>query len=466
MGLFDFIAKRRGYDRHDAVQLLAHAVKNGVPVVKQGVNSRVFAEIADNRFGQFETQQEPANDRDFLLAYNRHPWLHAGVSAIARNAAKVPFKQFKLNSDGTKGDEITSGPSIDLMKRPNEFMTYHDMILGTSTYITLSGDSFLEKGSSTENFKQPEALFLIQPSNMTPIPSVESLFAGWNYTVNGRQIHFDNEQIIHFRTFNPLSQFYGTSKAAPLTNTLTIDFFSMDFEKAFFKNGGNVSLLVKIRRGLTDGEFETFKMRMREQYAGQGKAHKIMVVDSDAEVTKIGADPKEALLNDLREFGLREVLAVLGVPRLLVQDSKDVSLANAREQLRVFWMETMIPHLKLMQEKFNNQLLVGFDVVGEFDLSSVEALREDLMLKAQIGNSLIEKGLFDINEARELVFGKEKVSWGDGGRDVLARQLIGTEITNALKNGLTQDQIIATLRSAVSSNHAENNNGKVLHNRQ
>lgn len=465
MGIFDFIAKKAGYDRHDTVQLLAYAVKNGVPVVKQGVNSRVFAEIADHRFGQFETQQEPANDRNFLLAYNRHPWLHAGVNAIARNAAKVPFKQFRLDSGGNKGEEVTSGPSIDLMKRPNEFMTYHDMILGTSTYITLAGDSFLEKASSTQNFKQPEALFLIEPSNMVPIPSAESLFQGWNYTVNGKQVTFDNEEIIHFRTFNPLSQFYGTSKAAPLTNTLTIDFFSMDFEKAFFKNGGNVSLLAKIRRGLTTEEFETFKMRMREQYAGQGKSHKIMVVDNDTDVTKIGADPKEALLNDLREFGLREVLAVLGVPRLLVQDSKDVSLANAREQLRVFWMETMIPHLKLMEEKFNNQLLVGFGVIGEFDLSSVEALREDLMLKAQIGNSLIEKGLFDINEARELVFGKDKVSWGTGGRDVLARQLIGTEINQALKNGMKEEQIIAILRQSLNQTSAGNGNGKVLHNR-
>lgn len=466
MGFFDFIAKRAGYDRHDTVQLLAHAVKNGVSVSKQGPNSRVFAEIADHRFGQFETQQEPANDRDFLLAYNRHPWLHAGVSAIARNAAKVPFKQFRLNSDGSKGDEITSGPSIDLMRRPNEFMTYHDMILGTSTYITLAGDSFLEKGSSTQNFKQPEALFLIEPSNMTPIPSVESLFQGWRYTVNGRSVTFNNEEIIHFRTFNPLSQFYGTSKVSPLTNTLTIDFFSMDFEKAFFKNGGNVSLLAKIRRGLTDEEFETFKVRMREQYAGQGKSHKIMVVDNDTDVEKIGADPKEALLNELREFSLREVLAVLGVPRLLVQDSKDVSLANAREQLRVFWMETMIPHLKLMEEKFNNQLLVGFGVVGAFDLSSVEALREDLELKAKIANSLVEKGIFDINEAREMVFGAKEVSWGKGGRDVLSRQLIGTEITNALKNGIAQDQIIATLRQSLSQTNAGNGNGKVLHNRQ
>lgn len=462
MGLFNFIAKKRGYDRHDAIQLLAHAVKNGVPVSKQGPNSRVFAEIADHRFGQFETQQEPANDRDFLLAYNRHPWLHAGVNAIARNAAKVPFKQFKLNSDGTKGDEIISGPSVDLMNRPNEFMTYHDMILGTSTYITLAGDSFLEKGSSTENFKQPEALFLIEPSNMTPIPSVESLFAGWNYTVNGRTVKFEPEEIIHFRTFNPLSQFYGTSKASPLTNTLTIDFFSMDFEKAFFKNGGNVSLLAKIRRGLTNEEFETFKVRMREQYSGQGKSHKIMVADNDTDITKIGADPKEALLNDLREFGLREVLAVLGVPRLLVQDSKDVSFANAREQLKVFWMETMIPHLKLMEEKFNNQLLMGFDVKGEFDLSSVEALREDLELKATIANSLVEKGMFDINEAREMVFGAKEVSWGKGGRDVLARQLIGTEISQALKNGIKEDQILATLRQALSGN----GNGKVLHNRK
>lgn len=461
MGLFDFIAKRRGYDRHETIELLAHAVKNSSGIAKQSHNSRVFAEIADTRFGQFETAQEPANDRDFLLAYNRHPWLHAGVSAIARNAAKVPFKQFSIKSNGERGEEVVSGPSVDLMNHPNEFMTYHEMIEGTSTYITLAGDSFLEKVGN--NKAKPDALFLIEPSNMTPIPSTETLFAGWQYKVNGKTIPFATEDIIHFRTFNPLSQFYGTSKASPLVNTLTIDFFSMDFEKAFFKNGGNVSLLAKVRRGLVDSEFETFKQRMREQYSGQGKSHRIMVVDNDTDVTKLGADPKNASLNELREFGLREVLAVLGVPRLLVQDSKDVSFANAREQLKVFWMETMIPHLNLIKEKFNNQLLRGFGVIGEFDLSSVEALREDLKMKADIANSLVDKGIFDINEARKEVFGKDEVSWGKGGRDVLGRQLIGTAISEALKNGIKEDQIVTALRQALSGN---NGNGKVLHNRQ
>lgn len=407
MGIFNFFKSKK-------------ALTEPVSLLKQA-QSRAFAASADQRYGAFERREQPANDRDFLETYNRHPWLHAGVNAIARNAAKVPFKLFKLNDP--KMEEVTSGQAYDLLKMPNEHMGYYDMIFGTSAYMKLAGDSFLEKDQPL----LPTKLWLLEPSNMTPIPSAKTLFAGWQYTVNARTVMFMPEDIIHFRQFNPLSMFYGTSQASPLTNTLTIDFFAMSYEKDFFEKGGNVSLVIKVKKGLTNEEFETIKSRIREQYSGTGKHHKIMVVEDDTNIDKLGADPKSAQLNELREFNLREVLAVLGVPRLLVQDSKDVSFANAREQLKVFWSETMVPHLKLIQDKLNNNLLKPFGMEGEFDLSSVEALREDLEMKAKIGNALVERGVYTINEVRTEIFDKEEVDWGKTGRDILARQDIGAQ---------------------------------------
>jgi len=403
--------------------------KGPPPASKEEMGSRAIGMTIDRRFGQFESKEQPANDRDFLRAYNNHPWLHAGTKAIARNAAKVPFKLYPENGEK---EEITEGDAYDLMQRPNKHTTAYDWKFETSSFLTLAGDAFWELSDGTkDNTKilagsKPVRFFVLEPSNMSPVPSAHDLYAGWNYTINAKTIPFRASEIVHFRKFNPLSMHYGTSDVSPLNNTLIIDFYAQRYERDFFENGGNIGSVISTPLGLDPRTFERLKQQLREQYTGSGKHHKDLILEGGMEHEARGADPDDASLTELREFGLREILAVLGVPRMLVQDQKDTSLANALAQLKIFWQETMIPLLILMTNKINNNLLIPFfDVRGEFDLKVVEALREDLKLKAEIANALIQNGLWTINETRKDIFDRDEVDWGKVGRDVLTRVNIG-----------------------------------------
>jgi len=367
--------------------------------------------IAGERFGLYEDAEAAVNDRDFMLAYNAHEIVYAGVNAICRNAAKVPFKIYKADEEGGAPEEIKNGPNYNLLTRPNEFTTFYDFIFSIAAYLVLTGDVYLEIVRGQD--KKITALYVLDPSQMEIIKDPVIKIAGYRYTVNGKTIVMNPEDIIHIKAFNPLSEFYGTSKIRPMINTLLLDVYSGRFQKDFFKNGGHPSGIVQVEDSQSQDEFDRFKAQLNNQYTGPGKHHKWLILEKVKAVIKWAVNPNEANLDPTDERNLRKILAVLGVPRLLIQDSKDVSYANAKEQLKVFWNETIEPILTQIEIAFNAYILLDTGLIGSFDYSGVESLRDDQLNKANTTAALLTQKAYTINEVREDFYNKPPIAGGD-----------------------------------------------------
>ena len=79
-------------------------------------------------------------------------------------------------------------------------------------------------------------------------------------------------------------------------------------------------------------------------------------------------------------WSLEEVSRAYGVPKPLLSDLERATFANINAAERMFWRNTMLPEMRFLEEQLNLMLLprLGYpDPVVEFDLSAVEALRED-----------------------------------------------------------------------------------------
>lgn len=381
------------------------------PILNKAQRSSRAVGIAGERFGLYEDSEASTNDRDFMLAYNAHEIVYAGVNAICRNAAKVPFKIYKADVEGGAPEEIKNGPNYNLLTRPNAFTTFYDFIFAITAYLVLTGDNYLEVVRGTDG--KIAALYVLDPSQMEIIKDAVIKVAGYRYTVNGKTIVMAPKDIIHIRAFNPLSEYYGTSKIRPMINTLLIDVYSGKFQKDFFRNGGHPSGIVQVEETLSQEEFDRFKAQLNNQYTGSGKHHKWLILEKIKNVIKWAVNPNEANLDPTDERNLRKILAVLGVPRLLIQDSKDVSYANAKEQLKVFWNETIEPILTQIEIAFNAYILADTGLVGSFDYSGVESLRDDQLNKANTTNLLLSQKAYTINEVREDFYNKPPISGGD-----------------------------------------------------
>jgi hypothetical protein len=107
----------------------------------------------------------------------------------------------------------------------------------------------------------------------------------------------------------------------------------------------------------------------------------------------------------------------MGVPQPMVGLLEDATLANIETARRIFWIDTIIPLLRLIRGQLNRQLaeLFGDGWYIDYDISDVEALREDYSKKLEEASRLFAMGVpFNaINE--HLSLGLEPIQGGDIG---------------------------------------------------
>jgi hypothetical protein len=96
-----------------------------------------------------------------------------------------------------------------------------------------------------------------------------------------------------------------------------------------------------------------------------------------------------------------EVLAVLGVPRLLVGDTDSVNYANAKQQYQVFYTETIIPLTRLLEDEFNSKIFNKQNLKLRFRTDAVEVLQQDIKERVQAMMMLWQMG-YSIEELAEM----------------------------------------------------------------
>ena len=118
-----------------------------------------------------------------------------------------------------------------------------------------------------------------------------------------------------------------------------------------------------------------------------------------------------------REKVWAEICAAMGVPGPMINLMENATLANAETSRRIFWVDTIIPLLRMIKGQLQVQLARQFgpEWVIDYDVSDVEALREDYGKKLEEARALFAMGVpFNtINEKLQL--GIDPIPGGDVG---------------------------------------------------
>jgi hypothetical protein len=99
----------------------------------------------------------------------------------------------------------------------------------------------------------------------------------------------------------------------------------------------------------------------------------------------------------MRQLTKEEILAAFGVPESVIGNASGRTFSNANEEMRVFWMETMMPHLEPLARAFDE---LDPKLYVDFDTSDVPIL---IMAKQERERYLMDEfnnGLISANEYR------------------------------------------------------------------
>lgn len=368
---------------------------------------------------------------DISNAYEEHTWTYACINVIMRKIAGVPFIVTSRAKDNEGNQvELPNHPAAKLLANPNPLMTETELWQGTVLTLYLHGETlWLEEFLGEQT---PQEIFLhLDPKASQPIFRNSDLPVGWTVPIKrGQRTDFSNDELVRYRFADSDDPLRGFAPVEAAGLALNQDFKAGKHNEALLGNQAVPSGIIEIPENVDESELKRVKKQWDREHGGPSRSGRTGWFAGGMKYQSLGLAMKDLDFIEGRRFNREEILAVFGVPPAEVGVHEFSNYANAREQGRKFWNNTLIPLMVLIEEALEMQFFqVHFpDVVGFFDLTNVEDLEENLETKAVVAQQLFAMGVpfTDINDRLQMGFNTEGRPWLDQGVRGLAQVSVGT----------------------------------------
>jgi HK97 family phage portal protein len=331
-----------------------------------------------------------------LGGYGKNEVVYAGIQEITSSLAEAPLQA--LDSDNVPVD---SDPTIELLKRPNPFMSGYEFWELTVNHLYLSGNAYWFKMRTGRN--KIKEIWPLRPDRLRVVPDAENFIKGYIYNLDGQNHFIKKEDILHFKLCNPTNEFVGMSPLRPAVRQIATDNDATDFSKVMLQNGGVPSGILRIPEPLSREARDRIKSQWKQAYGGSGRGE-IAVLEGDTSFEQISLDMQSLAFADLRNISESRILMCLGVPPILIGAKVGLdraTYANYKEARASFWEET----ISALQRRLTAKLETDKDLNPRgrrfhFDISKVPAMSEQRQQKFTNAITGLQNGLLTQDEAR------------------------------------------------------------------
>jgi HK97 family phage portal protein len=352
--------------------LIANTLKAAIPSARSFAASVPVwqngqAQLPNNRYETYAREGYSANE----LVY-------ACIEERATSAAE-PRMHVRIGDNWT-----LDHPILTLLNRPNPYLDAFEMWATIIMHLDLAGNAYALMVRSRSG--RVVELWLMRPDRVRVVPSAETYISHYEYLVgDGRTIPLPAADVIHFKTRNPLNDWYGMPPMMAISGRIDIDNYMKDFVKGTFEHGGMPSAVLSIKQKVSPDAKTKIRDRIHNTFDGPGGWHEWLILDNaESTFTPItqSLGTRGLVLPELDEIMEARIPMVYGVPQSLIgtrTSYQNGGYANKRAEATDFWTGTLAPLYKMLAGRLNLRLIPNFRDVSEvaFDMSDVLALRED-----------------------------------------------------------------------------------------
>jgi len=334
-------------------------------------------------------------------------WVYRAIDAIASNQARLPIMFLQDNSpfgERVEREEENTSVTKILNQQSNDGENSFAFRYRLSAQLLMSTrGAFIEivRGRGGD----PVALHLLPPQNTAPIPHEKKFVSAFEVELpNGKKQNLNPKNVIWIRRPHPLDPYLSMTPMESSGIAIETETLAKLYNRNFLLNDGRPGGLLVLRGQIDDDDKQELQARFRGSLSRAGGIG-VIASDDGADFVDTGASPRDAAYESLRQITKEEILASFGVPESIIGNASGRTFANASEEGRVFWSETMDPHLELLSR--------GLDILDEnfyvtFDTSSVPVLTIGKQERDRFYLTEHQQGLITANEYRDKT-GKEKV---------------------------------------------------------
>ena len=336
-------------------------------------------------------------ERAYREGVQKVTWVNRCIDAISGNQARLPVILRKENSpDGEilgRKHEILDLMNTKANEGENSFIFRYRL---SSQLLMSSRGVFIEKirGRSGKLI----ALNLLPPQYTSPIPHPRNFVSGYEVLMpTGEKVIVPKEDVVWIRRPHPIDPYLSLTPMESAGIAIEIENLSKLYNRNFLLNDGRPGGLLVLRSEIDDDDKDELRSRFRGNINRTGS---ISVISSDdgADYIDTSSSPRDASYVEMRQLTKEEILAAFGVPESVIGNAAGRTFNNAAEELRVFWVETMMPHLEQIAralDELDDRYYIDFDT-GQIPILIIAKQERERYSMEEF-----QQGLISINEYRK-----------------------------------------------------------------
>lgn len=383
---------------------------------KNNINSR--SKMFDGIQSQMMLLPPDLNSQAYLNLYGEVGYIFACINTRANAIADTEW-----HAEDSKGNIKEKSLALELLKRPNPFMSQYELFNITSKYLDTVGQAFWYIARDSK-YGIPREIWCINPSYIYIIPDKNQYIKGYVYKCGADNIPLDVDDILMFNNSNPANSYSGVSPLKALASIVETEKYANEYNRNFFYNNASPSGVVSYERTMTDAQFERIKEQWNSNYGGISNAHKIAVLEGGAKFQTTGITQKDMDFAVMKGLNKKEILSVFSVPEILIT-GEAINRATAEVQENIFYKNAVRPVLRLIQDKLNNEFIPLFKIESDVVIKYKEVLSEDKDFIKSILDTQVNKTI-SVNEARKVLSRliNETLPDVEGGNEIMTSPVV------------------------------------------
>lgn len=308
--------------------------------------------------------------------YKSQLWVATLVNKLAFGVARLPLKCYTRTGSGDRVDARDT-PFARLLRNPNSRHDPFFFWLWTASTFEIYGEALWVKDRPGPG-RPPVGLYPLHPSNVftrrtdrpetlksgVQVDAGELIYGFYAGSATAALMEWRQDDIVHFKTYNPENQVRGLSRLEPLRQTILNEDAARRASEAFWLNGGRPSMTVTLERSLSEPALERMSAQLNQLHAGVDNWGRIALLEEGAKPTLLPLNAEEMQYIESRKINREEACGIYDVPPPVVHILDRATFSNITEQMRSMYRDTMAPRLGLFESVLDTQLRPDFDPRG------------------------------------------------------------------------------------------------------
>ena len=324
--------------------------------------------------------------------------VYNAVLLISDTVASLPLGLKRKENRNTL--TVDSNPLHNVLHdQANPYMTAMTMREVSMGHVLLWGNSYAEivrnrRGEVIE-------LWPITPNRV----QVKLLGGEMVYIIKmttGEDVVLTRDQVLHVPGMG-FDGYMGYSLVSLASNAIGLGMAMETFGSRYFGNGTHPGVIVSHPGKLSPEAAEALQKSLVSAYSGLGKSHRLMLLEENMKLEKLGVPPNDSQFLESRQFQVPEIARWFNLPPHKLKDLTKSSFSNIEAEQISFVTDSILPWLVRLEQNYKMQLLNALEKKqGLYFKHNVEGLlRGNAKDRALLYRTMWMMGAMSQNDIRE-----------------------------------------------------------------